>query len=100
MKIQIREGALGLAVAERSHVEERLTVTLARFSERIAKVVVRLSSAESTAGPGEKKCRIEVEIRPQTVHVEDGDAKLLTALDRATDRVGRAVARALERHHD
>ena len=100
MKIQIREGLLGLAVAERSHVEERLTVTLARFSERIAKVVVRLSSRESTEGPSAKKCRIEVELRPQTLHVEDRDEKLLLALDRATDRVGRAVARALEGHHD
>jgi ribosomal subunit interface protein len=100
VKIQIREGVLGLAIAERSHVEERLTVTLARFSERIAKVVVRLSSDETAAGPSHKKCCIEVEIRAQTVHAEDRDAKLLTALDRATDRVGRAVARALERHHD
>ena len=31
---------------------------------------------------------------------EDRDEKLLLALDRATDRVGRAVARALEGHHD
>jgi putative sigma-54 modulation protein len=100
VKIQIREGGLGIAVAERSHVEDRLTVTLARFSERIAKVVVRLSSAETTTGAIEKKCRIEVEIRPETLHVDDRDAKLMTALDRATDRVGRAVARALERHRD
>jgi ribosome-associated translation inhibitor RaiA len=98
VKIQIREGEPGLAVAERSHVEERLTVTLARFSERIAKVVVRLSSTESTEGPSENRCRIEVELRPQTLHVEDRDERLLLALDRATDRVGRAVARALEGH--
>ena len=100
MKIQIREGGRGIAVAERSHLEDRLTVTLARFSARIARVVVRLSSAETAAGRIETKCRIEVEIRPETLHVDDRDAKLLTALDRATDRVGRAVARALERHHD
>ena len=100
MKIQIRAGGLGIAVAERTHVEDRLTVTLARFNERIAKVVVRLSGAEIAGGRFEKRCRIEVEIRPQTLHVEDGDAVLLTALDRATDRLGRTVARALERDRE
>lgn len=100
VKIQIRASGLAITGAERSHVEDRLTVTLARFSERIGKVVVRLSGADLSAGRPEKRCRIEVDMRPQNLHAEDQDTQLITALDRATDRVARAVARALERDRE
>ena len=100
MKIQIREGAAHpMTPAERGHVEERLTVTLARFSERIARVVIRLSGGEAGPGGPGTRCRIDVDMRPQTIHVEDEDVDPVAALDRATGRVARAVARLVERDH-
>jgi ribosome-associated translation inhibitor RaiA len=97
VKIQIRERNLALTAAERSDVEGRLAFTLARFSDRIAKVVVRLSDAGGGgAGELDRRCQIDVDIRPQTLHVEDKDADVLAALNRATGRLARAVARALE----
>jgi ribosome-associated translation inhibitor RaiA len=101
VKIQIRERDVPLTLAERSDVEGRLAFTLARFSDRIAKVVVRLSDA-GVAGAGklDKRCQIDVDIRPQTLHVEDKDANPLAAFNRATGRLARAVARALEHERD
>ena len=101
MKIQIRERNQPLTEAERSDVEGRLAFTLARFSDRIAKVVVRLSDAGvSGEGALDKRCQIDVDIRPQTLHVEDKDANLLAAFNRATGRLARAVARALEHERE
>lgn len=101
MKIQIRERNRQLTEAERTNVEGRLAFTLARFSDRIAKVVVRLSDA-GIGGAGElgRRCQIDVDIRPQTLHVEDKDANLFAAFDRAAGRLARAVARALEHEHE
>ena len=96
MRIQIQERDVAITAFERSYVDDRLALSLARFSARIAKVVVSLSASE-VAGRLEKRCRIDVDIRPEAVHVEDADADLMTALDRATGRLARTVARALER---
>jgi ribosome-associated translation inhibitor RaiA len=102
VKIQIRERSVPLTEAERSDVEGRLAFTLARFSDRIAKVVVRLSDVGGGGATGmlDKRCQIDVDIRPQTLHVEDEDANLLAAFNRATGRLARAVARALEHERE
>jgi ribosome-associated translation inhibitor RaiA len=81
-------------------VEDRLTFALARFSERIAKVVVCFSGAPDIRGTADKRCQIDVDIRPQAVHVEDNDADLLTALNRAASRLARSVARVVERDRE
>ena len=96
MKIHVREQGLAISAAERRQVEERLALTLARFSGRIGKVVVRFSPVVPAATRG-KLCRIEVDLRPQSLHVEDEDVDVITVLDRAANRLARAVAHALER---
>jgi len=97
VRIYIQERDLVLSGAERSYLEDRLALTLGRFSAKIAKVVVALSSAALATGRLDKRCRIDVDLLPETVHVEDEDTDLRTALDRATGRLARTVARALER---
>jgi len=97
VRISVQERDLVISGAERSYVEDRLALTLGRFSAQIAKVAVTLSSAAVGTGGLEKRCRIDVGLRPETIHVEDEDTDLRTALDRATGRLARTLARALER---
>jgi ribosomal subunit interface protein len=97
MKIQIRARDLEMTEALRSHVERRLGLALGRFGERIERVAVHLSNAEqSPDGSKENRCRIVVGL-PRRVKVQETDADVLAAVDRATDRAARKVARVLDR---
>ncbi len=59
-------------------------------------VTVRFSHADGDANGVHKRCRIEVGLRPQRLDVEDTDVDLFAAVNHATDRASRSVARALE----
>jgi ribosome-associated translation inhibitor RaiA len=48
----------------------------------------------------DKRCQIYVGLHPRSVQVEDNDLDLFVAVDHATDRVSRSVARALERERE
>jgi putative sigma-54 modulation protein len=92
MKIQIRDRNVETTEILRAHVERRLGVALGRFGERIVRVVVRFSDTGV-----DKRCQIDVGLRPRSVRVEDTDADLFAAVDHAVDRISRSVARAIER---
>ena len=96
MKIQVRARNVELTEVLRTHVARRLGLALGRFAERIEKVMVRFTDADARKGGHEKRCRIDVGLRSRGLCVEDTDADLFAAVDRATDRVSRSVARALE----
>ena len=90
MKIQIRHGNVEVTEAIRAHVEHRLRYALGRFGTIIQSVIVRLSDVG-----GEMRCSLEV--RPGGVKVDDVDIDLSVAIDHASARVSRAVARELEK---
>ena len=71
-------------------------LALARFADRIGRVIVRFSQADGDANVGHKRCQIEVGLHPQRVDVEDTDIDLFAAVNHATDRAARSVARAVE----
>src|SRR5258708_25307421 len=97
MKIQIRGRNIALTKVGRTRVERRLGFALARFGERIDRVLLRFSDSNGDRGDVDKRCQIDVGLRPRSVRVEHTDADLFIALDRAADRASRSVARALER---
>jgi ribosomal subunit interface protein len=98
MRIVLRARDVMVTPLLRAHVGRRLGLALGRFGERIDKVTVQLMMiAPPGRGVAVKRCRIDVGLRPRPVVVEDADTNLLVALDRATDRIARSVARALER---
>ena len=96
-KIQIRHHDVVISDVLRVHVERRLGLALARFADRIGRVIVRFSQADGDAEVGHKRCQIEVGLRPQRVDVEDTDIDLFAAVNHATDRAARSVARVFER---
>ncbi len=100
MKIHIRGRKIELTEVLRTRVERRLGFALGRFGERIGRVLLRFSDTNGYPGDVDKRCQIDVGLRPRSVRVEHTDVDLFVALDRAADRASRSVARALERERE
>jgi len=79
-------------------MERRLRFALTRFGGRVGRVKVRISDVNGPRGGIDKCCRICAEIVPfDTVVLEEVDAELHAAIDRAADRLGGSFARRLKR---
>ncbi len=96
MRVDIRQRDVPVTEVLRAHVERRLGLALGRFGDRIGRVTVRLSDASDRAGDQVMRCQIDVSLRPRNVRAGDTDADLFAAVDHASDRVARSVARILE----
>jgi ribosome-associated translation inhibitor RaiA len=117
LKIRISDDTRGSDGASHAHVQRRLDFALSGFLDRIGSVAVRFSAVEpagnggaakpskpskiskkpsTTGSSSPKRCEIEIKLRPRAVCVEDVDVDLLRAIDNATARLQRSLARALE----
>lgn len=98
MKVEIRARKIEVDESLRAYVERRLRFSLGRFGDQIVRATVRFDDATGARGGVDKQCRIDVEIRPSgNVVIEDVDADIRTVVDRAAERVGRAVGREFDR---
>ena len=98
MQIDIQTLGFTLTNALREHTHSRLGFALAHGAETIDRVTVRLSDINGPRGGADKRCHIHVAVAHQAdVVIEDIQADLYVAIDRATDRAGRALARQIER---
>jgi ribosome-associated translation inhibitor RaiA len=93
MKILIRPRGMTLPEPQRVRLERDLGTALARFGERIARVIVKISEGKIE---GFKVCEIEVRLKPQIVRVEHTDTDVFLAMGHAARRVARSVSRAIE----
>lgn len=105
MRIGIQTNGFILTDGLREHTERRLQFALNWASHDVRKVAVRLSDINGPRGGSDKRCQIQVRLAGgQDVVIEDTEADLYVAIDRAADRADHAVARRLERlrehHHD
>jgi putative sigma-54 modulation protein len=96
VKVHIQERNVQVTEALRTHVERRLGLVLGRFGDRIGRVTVRFSGPSGATGEPVTRCQIDVSLRPQSVRAGDADADLFAAVDHASDRVSRSVARVLD----
>lgn len=95
---QLHAGKTRPAADLRRHIERKLQFALARFSGHVAKVMVLLRDVNGPRGGVDKSCRILAKVRGCGVVVADVvDTTWHAAVDRAADRIGRTVARGLER---
>jgi ribosome-associated translation inhibitor RaiA len=100
MNIHIIDGGAELDDKTRAGMELRLGLALGRFSKQIARVTLSVDVDGRQESLG-KKCRIEVLLRPtRKIIVEDADADLNTAIDRAASQMARSVARKIRRESD
>ncbi len=93
MKIKIRPRGLTLTKKQCIQLEHDLGLLLARFSERIDRVIVTISNS---AEAGFKCCEIEVQTNRQLVRIVHSDPDVLVAVGHAAQRAARSVSRTIE----
>ncbi len=97
MELIISVGSDDVDPGIREHVERRLRFALGRFQRHVRRVRVRLEDVNGPRGGVDQRCLIVVSLagRPNVV-IDHLDVEAHAAIDRATTRAGRAVARQLE----
>ena len=100
MQIDIHAQGFSLTGALRDHTERRLRFALARVSDRVGRITVRLIDINGPRGGNDKRCRIQVMLNGlAAVVIEDTEPNLYLAIDRATDRTGRNILRRLAHYN-
>lgn len=85
MQIDIQSQGFALTHARREYTERRLQFALARVGDGVRRVTVRLFDVNGPRGGIDKRCRIQVMLDGLAdVVVEDTEADLYVAIDRAT----------------
>lgn len=101
MNVDIHGQGFAVTQALADHVRRRLGFVLARHSDRILRVSVRVGDENGPRGGADKFCRIQVHLLDAPVAaIEDIGADLYTVIDRAADRVGRVVVKHIDRRHE
>ncbi len=98
MQITIQARNFSLTDALRNHAERRLRSALTCCNNQIHRIDMNLSDINGPRGGADKRCHVQVVLvgLPDVI-VEDIEADLYVAIDRATDRAGRTVVRRVER---
>ena len=97
MQLDIRGRNLRLTPALLDHVDRRLRFALGRFAARLSRVAVRVGDVNGPRGGVDKRCWIHLELSGKALTIEEVDADLYVAIDRASERAGRATERAVAR---
>ncbi len=98
MELDIRIKDTDLADAVRTYAARRIRFALGRFASRIGRVVVRISDINGERGGVDQCCHISAEVLPGgKVVLQQIDADLFSAIDRASERAGQALRRDIQR---
>jgi putative sigma-54 modulation protein len=98
MQIDIQARGFKLTTGLRTHAERRLRFALGSTSGRLRSIVMRLADENGPRGGVDKRCTIRANLPGgPPVMIEQQEADLYVAIDRAADRAARAVSRRLER---
>ena len=98
MQIDIKPRNFSLTDAERNYAERRLRSSMTCCDDFIENIVMWLSHTNGPHGGVGKCCRVQVVLAglPDLV-IEDIEADMYIAIDRAADRAGRTLVRKLNR---
>ena len=101
MRISIRAKGVENNDALQERVRRRAAFALSRFGDVVQDVDVLLEDVNGPRGGVDQRCRFLVSLRrgDSPVICETIHADINAAIDISGDRVGRTVARAMERHH-
>lgn len=98
MHIDIHTHGFSLTPGLREHVEKRLAYALSHIGDSIMRLTVRLSDINGPKGGDDKRCLIELRLKKASaVVIEDVEADLYVAIDRAAERAARTLSRRLAR---
>ncbi|WP_305075322.1 HPF/RaiA family ribosome-associated protein [Propionivibrio sp.] len=98
MQIQIHSDDFALTEGLREHIVKRLAYSLNHGRDVISRVVVRLADVNGPRGGVDKCCGIEVRLKGASpIAIDDTQADLYVAIDRAAERTGRTLDRRIAR---
>ncbi len=101
MKIEVRGPTFSGSDALRAHAERRLGSALGRFDAYVVRATVRLSDQNGPRGGVDKRCHVSLTVqgagRTRAIELDERSDDAYAALDRAADRVGETVSRAVTR---
>jgi putative sigma-54 modulation protein len=98
MQLDIQARGFSLTDGIRDYTERRMQFALNRNDKYITRVQVRLADINGPRGGVDKRCQIDLGLAGRSdIVIEDVEADLYVAIDRATDRCARTLARQLER---
>lgn len=102
MKLELHSSRIEISESTRSYVERRIAFALGRFADVIESVAVRLEDINGPRGGIDKLCRMRVRLVGQRspIIAEVVDLETRVAVDLTAERIGRAVARNLDRLSD
>ena len=101
MQINVQALGFDLTQALREHTERRMHFALGRANGQVSRLTVRLSDLNGPRCGEDKRCQLRITLTDAPeVLIEDTEADLYVAIDRAAERAGRTVARRLERAHE
>jgi ribosome hibernation promoting factor len=101
MQIEMQARNFSLTQSMRRYIERRLGFALGTCCRNVRRILVRLSDINGPRGGNDKRCHLEVILPGQAaVVVEDTEADLYVAINRATSRAARTVMRRLGRRRD
>lgn len=98
MRIDVRDRGFKSTDALRNYVGLRLMSVLDHLVRQVDGVTVCLADARAPEGGIDKRCRMLAVLTPSgEVRVEEADAVLYAAIDRAAERLAQGVALELAR---
>lgn len=101
MEVEVRIQGADLEEAVRKYAARRVRFALGRFASRVGRVLVRVSDINGHRGGVDQRCHIRVDLpsRGQVV-LDQVDANVFAAIDRASTRIGEAFRRKIQRTRD
>lgn len=97
MQIEIHTHNFVLTEDLHAHVERRFQFVVTRFRDHLLCVSVCLSDIHTPGGGMDKHCRVQLQLRGMAeIIIEDTEANLDSAVDRAARRTGRTLERTLQ----
>jgi putative sigma-54 modulation protein len=98
VEVEVRIQGTDLADAVRRYTARRIRFALGRFASRVGRIVVRISDVNGTRGGVDQCCHVRAECLPSgKVVLQQVDADLFAAIDRATERVAQTFKRDIQR---
>ncbi len=98
MQVEIHSNGFSLTDGIRDYAKRRLQFVLNRTDKHITRIQVRLADINGPRGGIDKRCQIDLTLAGRNhIIVEDTETDLYVAIDRASDRCERTLARHLER---
>lgn len=98
MNIDIQSRPFSLTESLRDYSDRRIRSALTRFEGRVQRISMWLSDINGPKGGKDKHCRLQIVLAGDTdVVVDETQADMHVAINRAVERAGRSMARKLDR---